>query len=41
MAPDRPLRASLLQLFYSLRSERQLMERIDIDRGGLWGERTG
>jgi transposase len=29
--PERLLRASLLQLFYSIRSERQLMERMDFD----------
>jgi len=29
--PERLLRASLLQVFYSIRSERQLMERMDFD----------
>lgn len=29
IAPERLLRASLLQAFYSVRSERQLMEQID------------
>jgi transposase len=29
IAPERLLRASLLQAFYSIRSERQLMEQID------------
>ena len=29
MAPERLLRASLLQAFYSVRSERQLMEQIN------------
>jgi len=31
IAPERLLRASLLQLFYSVRSERQLVERLDFD----------
>jgi transposase len=30
--PERLLRALLLQAFYSIRSERQLVERIDTDR---------
>ena len=34
--PERLLRASLLQLFYSIRSERQLMERIDFDLLFRW-----
>ena len=29
--PERLVRASLLQLLYSIRSERQLMERLDFD----------
>ena len=29
--PERLLRAMLLQVFYSIRSERQLMERLDFD----------
>ena len=29
IAPERPIRASLLQLLFSIRSERQLMEQID------------
>src|SRR6202046_2080970 len=29
--PERLLRASLLQLLYSLRSERQLVERLELD----------
>jgi transposase len=31
IAPERLLRAMLLQAFYSVRSERQLMERLDTD----------
>lgn len=34
--PERLLRASLLQLFYSVRSERQLMERLDFDLLFRW-----
>lgn len=34
--PERLLRASLLQLFYSIRSERQLMERIEFDLLFRW-----
>jgi transposase len=34
--PERLLRASLLQVFYSIRSERQLMERIDFDLLFRW-----
>jgi transposase len=36
--PERLIRASLLQLFYSIRSERQLIERMDFDlcSAGLW-----
>src|SRR3712207_3528560 len=30
--PEKLLRAMLLQAFYSIRSERQLMERLDYDR---------
>ncbi len=29
--PEKLLRAMLLQVFYSIRSERQLMERLDFD----------
>lgn len=34
--PERLLRACLLQLFYSIRSERQLMERLDFDLLFRW-----
>jgi transposase len=34
--PERLLRASLLQLLYSIRSERQLMERLDFDLLFRW-----
>ena len=34
--PERLLRASLLQLFYSIRSERQLIERLDFDLLFRW-----
>lgn len=34
--PERLLRASLLQMFYSVRSERQLMERLDFDLLFRW-----
>ncbi len=34
--PKRLVRASLLQLFYSIRSERQLMERLDFDLLFRW-----
>jgi transposase len=36
IAPERLLRASLLQLFYSIRSERQLVERMDFDLLFRW-----
>ncbi|WP_037074496.1 transposase, partial [Rhizobium sp. PDO1-076] len=36
IAPERLLRAILLQLFYSIRSERQLMERLDFDLLFRW-----
>jgi transposase len=36
IAPERLVRASLLQLFYSIRSERQLMERLDFDLLFRW-----
>jgi transposase len=36
IAPERLLRASLLQLLYSIRSERQLMERLDFDLLFRW-----
>ena len=36
--PEQLLRAMLLQAFYSIRSERQLMERLDFDlSAGSWG----
>ena len=34
--PERLIRASLLQLFYTIRSERQLMERLDFDLLFRW-----
>jgi transposase len=36
IAPERLVRASLLQLFYSIRSERQLMERLEFDLLFRW-----
>lgn len=36
IAPERLLRALLLQAFYSVRSERQLMERLDYDLLFRW-----
>ena len=36
VAPERLLRAMLLQAFYSVRSERQLMERLDTDLLFRW-----
>lgn len=36
IAPERLLRAMLLQAFYSIRSERQLMERIEFDPLFRW-----
>lgn len=36
IAPERLLRVILLQLFYSIRSERQLMERLDLDLLFRW-----
>src|SRR5881394_4265322 len=36
IAPERLLRASLLQAFYSIRSERQLMERLEFDLLFRW-----
>ncbi len=36
IAPERLVRASLLQLFYSIRSERQLMERLNFDLLFRW-----
>ena len=36
IAPERLLRAMLLQAFYSIRSERQLMERLDTDLLFRW-----
>lgn len=41
IAPERLLRAILLQLFYSIRSERQLMERLDFDLLFRWFVRLG
>ena len=37
IAPERLLRASLLQAFYSIRSERQLMEQLDYNLAGVPG----
>ena len=34
--PEKLLRASLLQAFYTIRSERQLMERLDFDLMFRW-----
>ena len=36
IAPEKLLRATLLQAFYSVRSERQLMERLEFDRLFRW-----
>ena len=36
IAPEKLLRASLLQMLYSIRSERQLMERLDFDLLFRW-----
>src|SRR3984957_7643509 len=36
IAPEKLLRAMLLQAFYSIRSERQLMERLEIDLLFRW-----
>ena len=36
IAPEKLLRASLLQGFYSVRSERQLMERLEFDLLFRW-----
>jgi transposase len=36
IAPEQLLRAMLLQAFYSIRSERQLMERLDYDLLFRW-----
>jgi transposase len=36
IAPEKLLRAMLLQAFYSIRSERQLMERIEYDLLFRW-----
>jgi transposase len=36
IAPEKLLRASLLQVFYSVRSERQLMERLEFDLLFRW-----
>ena len=40
IAPERLLRASLLQAFYSVRSERQLMEQIDFNLLFRWFRRS-
>ena len=41
--PEKLLRATLLQAFYSIRSERQLMERLEYDLLFRWfvGDRCG
>jgi transposase len=36
ISPEKLLRAMLLQAFYSIRSERQLMERLDFDLLFRW-----
>src|SRR5579862_6090873 len=36
IAPEKPLRAMLLQAFYGIRSERQLMERLEFDLLFRW-----
>jgi transposase len=36
IAPERLMRALLLQAFYSIRSERQVMERLELDPLFLW-----
>ena len=36
IAPEKLLRAMLLQAFYSVRSERQLMERLEVDLLFRW-----
>jgi len=36
IAPEMLLRAQLLQIFYSIRSERQLVERLDYDLLFRW-----
>jgi len=36
IAPEKLLRAMLLQAFYSIRSERQLMERLEFDLLFRW-----
>ena len=41
IAPERLMRALLLQAFYSIRSERQLMERLDFDLLFRWFPRVG
>lgn len=41
IAPERLLRAMLLQAFYSIRSERQLMERLEYDLLFRWFVRLG
>ena len=39
IAPERLIRASLLQILFSVRSERQMMKQIEYDccSAGLWG----
>jgi transposase len=41
IAPEMLLRAMLLQAFYSIRSERQLMERLEFDLLFRWFPRVG
>jgi transposase len=41
IAPEMLLRAMLLQAFYSIRSERQLMERLEFDLLFRWPPRGG
>jgi transposase len=41
IAPEKLLRAMLLQTFYSVRSERQLMERLEFDLLFRWLVRLG
>lgn len=36
IAPEKLLRALLLQLFHGIRSERQMMERLDFDLSFRW-----
>ena len=41
IAPERLLRAILLQVLYSIRSERKLIERLDFDLLFRWFVRLG